>query len=413
MANGNGMPAAGMTALALQNRELLQTLAASPINARQAEVEGHMTLRTKIVEDDDPISKIVAAKTAAILNGRKSPEISDEAGVSRKPRKGTPVKLCHTPLTKGLPNEGSPVSRQVFPEMSTSYETALTTSSFHDNSPKGGNSTEDLTKATNGTMKDAGNFNIGTMRIPIHKPSKESPRAMLKSSSNPSPSLPTVTQPDEKNTEDIIEAVANSNAQQTLAKVETLRLNDKQYEIVPLGNKQWITRNEYEIMKELYAVQNPSVFTRQKSVAALKVPVFTVTKDSDEKTASSNIFEKQFAPKRTIDDAENCNNEDGENSSKKQKKDIEDRNQTTSEQRDLQDESDEMVIDTDAAQEEFKEIQGQEYISAEYEENKKAKEDSGKFVEKKCKGIEAEASSTSEKDDSADKGKENKEKDRK
>ena len=89
----NGMPVASMTALALQNHELLQSLA-TPTNGRQLEADGHMTLRTKVVEeDDDPISKIVAAKTAAILNGSKSPEITDETGVSRKPRKGTPVKF--------------------------------------------------------------------------------------------------------------------------------------------------------------------------------------------------------------------------------------------------------------------------------------------------------------------------------
>ena len=57
----------------------------------------------------------------------------------------------------------------------------------------------------NDSAKDVGNFNIGTMKIPIHKPSKESPRAALKCASNVSPSLSKT--PESENTkEDIIEA---------------------------------------------------------------------------------------------------------------------------------------------------------------------------------------------------------------
>ena len=301
-----------------------------------------MTLRTKVVEeDDDPISKIVAAKTAAILNGSKSPEITDETGVSRKPRKGTPVKLCHTPPAKSIPAEGSQSSRQVFPEMSAR-------SSPNDSSEDDSKVDKATEENENDSEKDIGNFNIGTMKIPIHKPSKESPRAMLKCASNVSPSLS--NQPESENTkEDIIEAVANSNAEDALTKVETLRLNDKQYEIVPLGNKQWITRNEYEIMKELSAVQKPSAFVREKNVATLKVPVFKVNRIVTDNTETSP--ERQSASKRTIDEVEN---EDFESHIKKQKKNTEDSAEGTTEESDSQDESNEMVIITDK----FKETQG-------------------------------------------------------
>ena len=143
--------------------------------------------------------------------------------------------------------------------------------------------------------------------------------------------------------------VANSNAEDALTKVETLRLNDKQYEIVPLGNKQWITRNEYEIMKELSAVQKPSTFVREKNVATLKVPVFKVNRITTDDTETSP--EKHSASKRTIDEVEN---EDSESRIKKQKKNTGDSAEGTPEESDSQDESDEMVIITDN----FKETQG-------------------------------------------------------
>ncbi len=218
-----------------------------------------MTLKTKVVEpDDDPISKIVAAKTAAILNGSKSPEMLDESGVSRKPRKGTPMKLGLTaPAMKSAPGEAAqPPARLAFSDAEPPQQPPS----------DGNNSPEDL---SNGATKKNGNFNIGTMKIPIHKPTKESPRAALKISTSLSPSKP--TEPKSTATADnIVEAVAASDATAALSRVETLRLNDKQYEIVPLGNKQWITRNEYEIMKEL------SGFNRgAKSPTPHKVPTFT------------------------------------------------------------------------------------------------------------------------------------------
>ena len=339
--NMNGMPVASMTALALQNHEILQSLA-TPANGKQLEAEGHMTLRTKVVEeDDDPISTIVAAKTAAILSGSKSPEITDETGVSRKPRKGTPVKLCHTPPAKSIPAEGSQSSRQVFPEMSAC-------SSANDSSEDDSKVDKVTEEDENDSAKDIGNFNIGTMKIPIHKPSKESPRAILKCASNVSPSLSKKTE-SENTKEDIIEAVANSNAEDALTKVETLRLNDKQYEIVPLGNKQWITRNEYEIMKDLSAVEKPSAFVREKSVATLKVPVFKVNRITSDNAEIKP--EKHSVSKRTIDEVEN---EDSESGIKKQKKNVEDSTEGTPEESDSQDESDAMVINTDI----FKETQG-------------------------------------------------------
>ena len=352
-----------MTALALQNHELLQTLA-STTNGRQVDGEGHMTLRTKVVEeDDDPVSKIVAAKTAAILNGSKSPEITDETGVSRKPRKGTPVKLCHTPPAKSIPAEVSKGSPNDSSETDSKEENCT-----------------DLSENTNSGLKDAGNLNIGTMKIPIHKPSKESPRAMLKNASSTSPSNSTKVKP-ESTTEDIIEAVANSNAEETLAKVETLRLNDKQYEIVSLGNKQWITRNEYEIMKELSAVQKPSGFSREKNVAALKVPVFKVNRNFGDSTSNDNSL------KRTIDEVDDSNMKQGESNSKKHKKE-EENEMTTPEESDSQDESDTMVIDTDTVQGESKETQGDEKAKTCDEQLTDIKEKSQEAAEE---GKEAEA----------------------
>ena len=328
----NGISAASMTALALQNHELLQTLATAT-NGRHSEGEGHMTLRTKVVEeDDDPVSKIVAAKTAAILNGSKSPEITDEAGVSRKPRKGTPIKLCHTPPVKGIPADVSEASLVGPCETDANEENS-----------------SDITQNTN-CGKDAGNLNIGTMKIPIHNPSKESPRAIMKSAS---PSISPKSNPNNK--EDIIEAVADSNAEETLANVETLRLHDKQYEIVPLGNKQWITRHEYEIMKELCAVQQPSIFSREKNIATLKVPVFKINRSSNDK---EQFLSNEHSPKRTIDEVDKDDNNDDESTSKKQKQDTQESELTTPEQSESQDYWDAMVIDN--AQDESKEAQGEE-----------------------------------------------------
>ena len=53
----------------------------------------------------------------------------------------------------------------------------------------------------------------------------------------------------------IYKRVCSTDAHQTIANKQTLLLNGKRYEIVPVGGSRWITRNEYEMMRELQALQ--------------------------------------------------------------------------------------------------------------------------------------------------------------
>ncbi len=284
----NGVPA-GMTALAMQNQELIKTLS-TPVTLTVKEEpltmadNKHMTLRTTVVDDEETLNKIAAAKAAAILaSGGRSPDSGDDMSMSRKPRKGTPVKLCHTPPNATTSGEDtSSVRRQVFPEMGSSFEddNASNTSSPKPPLKEVINITEDefLAQAVKNSILPSTATNIGTMKVPIHQNSSLSPRAMQKAALNVSP---TKGQDPASARKDILEAVAQSNnAGEALKKVQMLMLNGKQYEIVSVGEGQWVTRNEYDMMRELSEVVKPAATVQEtsaKTPVTLKVPVVRST----------------------------------------------------------------------------------------------------------------------------------------
>ena len=215
---------------------------------------------------------------------------TEETSGMRKPRKGTPVKLCATPPSSASAEDLSRTRRQIFtdmPSLDGPYEEGMA-------SPTG-SSTEEYDRLTIIT-DDKPTLNIGTMKVPIQPAHKESvhARTHLRSASTGKNSLqekPPVaietslttvvttatngatstpqpldlTSPVRETPstakQDILEAVSVSDATATVSQSQILLLNGKEYEIVPIGSNRWITRNEYEMMKELCEVQKSTVMS--------------------------------------------------------------------------------------------------------------------------------------------------------
>ena len=258
-----------------------------------------------------PTRKIqdVAAIRSHLLAGSRTVKTEDPTrpedtcGV-RKPRKGTPVKLCSTPPTVNHVEDLSHARRQIFTDMppldgpyEEDEEEAISSGEV--------SQSEDYGRLTIVTEDEPTTMNIGTMKVPIqpqykdarqytrpgakveqHEPQQQHrspppPPAPVVHTSTPAPSTaPSTFQPLDltspvkdptgKRKEDILVAVAASDASSTLAQCQTLLLNGKEYEIVPVGTSQWITRNEYEMMKELSEVHKPK--TSGVRSVPLKVP---------------------------------------------------------------------------------------------------------------------------------------------
>ncbi len=185
-----------------------------------------------------------------------------ERGAPRKSRKGTPVKLCATPPSSGL--DLSNVRRQICSEsLDIGYDEDLDETSQPLSEPD-----IEVSSASNEPIS----MNIGTMRVPIrpiHKETMHSRKSLSNGTKSMSkspprmsggggePNLLDLTGSGRNSTtdrQDIMAAVAESNIMKTMDRVQTLLLNGKDYEIVPIGNGRWITRNEYELLKELCTV---------------------------------------------------------------------------------------------------------------------------------------------------------------
>ena len=108
----------------------------------------------------------------------------------------------------------------------------------------------------------------------------------------------------------IFKRVCSTDAQQTLAKTQTLLLNGKRYEIVPVGDGRWITRNEYEMMRELHTLQVNAGMSSPK----LNTPIIKTERaedsdhsDSNELTIVTDLPERE-SKKRGLDPEETENN---------------------------------------------------------------------------------------------------------
>ena len=118
---------------------------------------------------------------------------SSTTTTNRKPRKGTPVKIC------AVPNSGNPGNESVKPSAATSGRSDSDT----ETSSSCGDGDGELT--------------------------------------------------DEK--EIIYKSVCSIDVSETIATTQTLLLNGKRYDIVNVGGSRWITKNEYEMMRELRVLQ--------------------------------------------------------------------------------------------------------------------------------------------------------------
>lgn len=228
------------------------------------------------------------------LRSHKPEDKVDEPCGVRKPRKGTPVKLCSTPPV-GHNVEDAPARRQIFgdmPALDGPYEEDSA-------SPSDSSQHDDYGRLTIVTEEEP-SLNIGTMKVPIQPQLKESvysrqqtrhstaeqseaPSTIkeIQPSVDPSSYQPLdLTSPTKDATsprkKDIMEAVAVSDVNTTLSQSQTLLLNGKEYDIVPVGNNQWITRSEYEMMKSLSEVHKPTLTEKieleKPRVVPLKVP---------------------------------------------------------------------------------------------------------------------------------------------
>lgn len=135
---------------------------------------------------------------------------------------------------------------------------------------------------------------IGTMKVPILPP-KSPPGRRLPASpkANPVPFTPILTfdlsgsgRATSTDKQNMMVLVAGSDPANTLSQVQTLVLNGRDYEIVPIGNGQWITRNEYELMRELTLAENrpksPLVVSSLDEAGTMEPRTESVERQEDE-----------------------------------------------------------------------------------------------------------------------------------
>ena len=169
----------------------------------------------------------------------KSPG-SDE-NTARKPRKGTPVKLCTTP----------PAVHNVLPTAS----------------------------------RNLSNFTVNQQSVT--NLSKENVHGMVQTSlvQNPT-SVSTTKSGAEGSPLDLTrspEASATTNSvENAILNSQVLMLNGKRFEIVPLGDGRWVTRNEYEIMKCLEHVRKDPSILNSSDTKDKKADTSSKAEDTDD-----------------------------------------------------------------------------------------------------------------------------------
>ena len=263
-----GSPSDGKDSLAknAQVKEKLRaTLKVEPVKKEEVPTMKLPTTPVKYSEEEGPVE--------LTTRGNTTPPAPEETSV-RKPRKGTPVKLCPVTTAAGL--DLSCVKRQVVFSAEDGSVTGQV--GYHEDS--------DQVSAEGKEEQNESPQNIGMLKVPIRRP-RESPRPRIVSSAPEqteglcmvrSPQreevhkeVPTTESGNTKSnglldltgsgrmsvtgTQDLLEAVSQSDPDTTMARKQILVLNGREYEIVPVGAERWITRNEYELLRELCMVE--------------------------------------------------------------------------------------------------------------------------------------------------------------
>ena len=214
---------------------------------------------------------------------------NEEAQNVRKPRKGTPFKLCATPPSQSCidlsERSRSAVSPGIGGYNSGSNSQNSSRRSSQENMPNYGNcrspDSDDISQTDIHGLDTKPAAVIGNIQVPIKRQRKDtgSPRGYLKrhSMQYTEPVAPSIASDSAQSagspldlTHSAVRAPTNTasavnstpkstaNQQSSADGKQILLLNGLEYEIVPLGNGRWISKNEYELIRQLNSVHPSS-----------------------------------------------------------------------------------------------------------------------------------------------------------
>lgn len=188
-----------------------------------------------------------AAKDENLVNGAASSSMTSEENAMRKPRKGTPIKLETTQAPAKRQEEVTDLSvkQNLQASLDASEEnvsknpvsvTTVHPAKAHTRSHDPAVVPSGVTALDLSTPKGSSAGAEGCLSI---APTAEEPEDMSLKSQTHSPATP---DDDGKNA----------------LRSQTLLLNGKRYEIVPLGDGRWISQNEYELLRGLGEISGSS-----------------------------------------------------------------------------------------------------------------------------------------------------------
>ena len=187
-------------------------------------------------------------KDENLVNGTAGSSTTSEENVSRKPRKGTPIKLETTQPPAKRQEEVTDLSVKQNLRASLDASEADVSKNLASAMPvhpaKAHTRSHDLAVVPSGVtpldLSTPKGFSTGAVGCANVASTPEEPEDMSLKSQTHSP------------------AVTPEDDGKDILKSQTLLLNGKKYEIVPLGDGRWISQNEYELLRGLGEISGSS-----------------------------------------------------------------------------------------------------------------------------------------------------------
>lgn len=229
-----------------------------------------------------------AAKDESLVNGAASSSMLEES-VMRKPRKGTPIKLETNPAPVKKQDEVTDLSvkqnlRDNLDDSESKVAKNQSAAQRVVHPAKAHTQSRDPRVAPSGVapldLSTPKGCKVGGENCASSPPSYEEPEDMSLNSHAHSPVPPV-------------------DDGRTTIKSQTLLLNGKKYEIVPLGDGRWISQNEYELLRGLGEISGSSSSSSSEKC----------TKDSNQsghEMVSKTFAQQKSASKRQLVGS-NCN----------------------------------------------------------------------------------------------------------
>ncbi|KAK2145469.1 hypothetical protein NP493_3933g00003 [Ridgeia piscesae] len=186
-------------------------------------------------------------KDENLVNGTAGSSTTSEENVSRKPRKGTPIKLETTqpPAKRQEEVTDLSVKQNLRASLDASEaDVSKNPSAMPVHPAKAHTRSHDLAVVPSGVtpldLSTPKGFSTGAVGCANVASTPEEPEDMSLKSQTHSP------------------AVTPEDDGKDILKSQTLLLNGKKYEIVPLGDGRWISQNEYELLRGLGEISGSS-----------------------------------------------------------------------------------------------------------------------------------------------------------